>query len=96
LSAIKEINEMAFLMQKIQEKEFFKFVTYLIEKKGEERKLSIVRRKFSEFLKDMDELAFLVEHEMLWIEMDGKLHPGRLLQSLYLVVSKMSKLTEQE
>ena len=96
MSAIKEITEMAFLIQKIQEKEFFKFVTYLIEKNREERKLSIVRRKFPEFMNDMDELAFLVEHEMLWIEMDGKLHPGRLLQSLHLVVSKMSKLTEQE
>jgi hypothetical protein len=96
LVAVKDITDISSLMQQIKQKEFFDFIVYLAEKNGEELKLSNVREKYSNFVGNIDSLQFLIENEFLWIEMDGKVHPGRLTESLYSVVSKMSGMARKE
>ena len=88
---LQDVGAIIDAMKRIQDSPFYKFMTYIQEKNSEDRVFSHVRKEFPEILENLDHLEFLIAHELIWIEMNGTIRPGKVGEYLYSVVSKISK-----
>jgi hypothetical protein len=96
LTIIEEVTGTIEAMEKVRQTSFFKFISYLEEKKSEERVFSRLRKEFPEILNSLESLEYLITHEILWIEVDGSVRPGKLADNLYSVVLKTSQWAKKE
>lgn len=94
MSIVKELEDIINLINQFKETKFSDFVIYLSEKSSEDRKFSVVREKFPDLINNIDSLEFLLEKEIIWIEIDGRVHPGVVIDSLYNLISKFDQVSD--
>lgn len=92
---LQDVRAIVDAVKKIQETPFYRFIVYIEEKNSEDRDFSRLRKEFPDMLEDLDNLEFLISHEIIWIEMNGTVRPGKVAEYLYTVVSKISKWTKE-
>jgi hypothetical protein len=96
MSIQEEVSGLVEVMERVRQTPLFRFVSYLEEKKSEDRIFSRLRKEYPEILNSLESLEYLIAHEMLWIEVDGTVRPGKLADNLYSIVSKMSQWVKKE
>lgn len=94
MSVSEDIRDIVEVMRKIRKSRFFQLVSYLQEKDSEDRTFARMRREFPEVFNDVKTFESLVEHKIMWIDMDGTLRLGRLAQELYTVASDIFEWIE--
>lgn len=92
---LQEVGTIVDAVKTIQETPLYRFIVYIEEKNAEDRDFSHLRKEFPDLLEDLDIMEFLVSHEIIWIEMNGTVRPGKVAEYLYTVVSKVSKWTKE-
>ncbi|MFQ6074920.1 MAG: hypothetical protein ACE5Z5_02130 [Candidatus Bathyarchaeia archaeon] len=94
MSVNDEIRDIVGMMREVRKSRFFQLVSYLQEKDSEDRTFARVRREFPEVFNDVKTFESLIEHRIIWIDMDGTLRLGRLAQELYTVASDIIEWIE--
>jgi hypothetical protein len=92
----EEVSGIIAMMGKIRQTPLFQLISYLEEKKPEDRQFARLRKEQPEMLNTIESLEYLITHELVWIEVDGTVRPGKLADSLYAVVSKTNQWEKKE
>jgi hypothetical protein len=92
---LQDIEGIIDTINRIQSTPLYKFLAYIQEKNPEDRAFTHVRKEFPEILENLDHLEYLISHELIWVEMNGTVRPGKVGDYLYSVVSKISKWKKQ-